>query len=239
MATPLARLLLHRGVDVTQPELQRVVDGAEPGPSLLRRLAPVLGLHAADLFVVAGLEVPEDLAPLAARDESRVERVVRHAVLLGPDQRHRLRQLVRSLPQVDRWQPVEDVRSYEQYEPGPGALVLRMLHSRNLSWVSSAKLLFGLTRTGPLAASTIGAIGHGRKKLTPELVAAFATVLGIPPDDLAALTGTELPGEPRPPHRAAADLAELIWELRRLTAEQTDRVLEEAMSMPSEAGGAR
>jgi hypothetical protein len=37
-----------------------VLAGAEPLP---RQLAPVLGLHAADLFLFAARAVPDDLAP--------------------------------------------------------------------------------------------------------------------------------------------------------------------------------
>lgn len=37
------------------------------------------------------------------------------------------------------------------------------------------------------SASTYGMVGHGRKELTPDLLADFATVLGIPADDLAVL----------------------------------------------------
>jgi hypothetical protein len=40
-----------------------VIDGALPGDSLLRALAPALGFHAADLFVVADVPLPDDLLP--------------------------------------------------------------------------------------------------------------------------------------------------------------------------------
>ncbi|MFC9293805.1 hypothetical protein ACFTWH_35965 [Streptomyces sp. NPDC057011] len=42
------------------------------------------------------------------------------------------------------------------------------------------------------SAATYGQVGHGRVELTPDLVADFATVLGIRADDLAALTGIAL-----------------------------------------------
>ena len=68
----LARLLRARWHDVEtlagaedlpEWELAAVVDGAKPSPWLLHRLAPALGWHASDLFVIAGLSLPEDLAP--------------------------------------------------------------------------------------------------------------------------------------------------------------------------------
>ena len=69
----LAQLASHRQLDVVdlsrsagipQHELRAVFDGAVPGPSLLRRLAPALRLHVADVFVIAEVVVPDDLAPL-------------------------------------------------------------------------------------------------------------------------------------------------------------------------------
>lgn len=41
-----------------------MIDGALPSGSQLRALAPALGFHAADLFVIADVPLPEDLAPL-------------------------------------------------------------------------------------------------------------------------------------------------------------------------------
>src|SRR5690242_11678994 len=51
---------------VPEAQIVSVLGGAEPAPTLLRGLAPVLGMHRSDLFVVAGLPVPDDLAPLDA-----------------------------------------------------------------------------------------------------------------------------------------------------------------------------
>src|SRR5688572_5289702 len=57
------RAELARAADVAGPALAAVInDGAEPHPELVRRLAPVLGIHSADMFVLAGLPVPTDLA---------------------------------------------------------------------------------------------------------------------------------------------------------------------------------
>ncbi|GHK02390.1 hypothetical protein SY2F82_41870 [Streptomyces sp. Y2F8-2] len=48
--------------DVSEPELLSLLRGGAPRPSLLRRLAPALRLHTADLFVIAGAEVPGALS---------------------------------------------------------------------------------------------------------------------------------------------------------------------------------
>lgn len=209
-------------------------DGVVPSPSLLRRLAPALRLHVADLFVIAGVAVPEELAPLDANARVWVRRLVGRAVYLSPEHRRRLLRLVRSLPQWDRTQPVPPPQKREQYEPGFGAVLVRMLGNRNLDWSGGVWALGLLTRHLYLSAATIGMVGHGRKELTPDLLVGFATVLGIPADDLAAITGIEPAGDISPPNPAAAEVAELIWEVRRLTADQVRQVCDEAESMRQE-----
>ncbi|MER5934245.1 hypothetical protein [Streptomyces sp. NPDC002054] len=49
---------------------------------LLRRLATVLGFHAVDLCVLAGLAVPDDMAPLDATAERWVPYVMMDVVHL-------------------------------------------------------------------------------------------------------------------------------------------------------------
>jgi hypothetical protein len=215
---------------ITEPEIQTVLDGMAPSPSLLRRLAPALNLHTADLFVIAGVAVPDDLAPLDSKGGGWIPQLVGHAMRLAPERRGQLRQFVRSLPQHDRTAPTPTPPVYEQYPPSFGAVLVRMLANRNLNWSCSAKTLFHLTSLR-LAASTIGAVGHGRKALTPDLLVGFATVLGIPADGLAALTGIELPDGTPSQKTTAVGIAELIWDLRRLTADQVRQVRDKAESM--------
>ncbi|MEU8943679.1 hypothetical protein AB0C97_37465 [Streptomyces goshikiensis] len=105
-----------------------------------------------------------------------------------------------------------------------------MLGNRNLNWTASAKTLYHLTGR-LLAAATIGAIGHGRKEITPGLLADFATLLGIPTRDLAALTGIEPPDQTPPQNPAAADVAELIWDIRHLTAAQVQHISDKAKAL--------
>ncbi len=105
-----------------------------------------------------------------------------------------------------------------------------MLGNRNLNWTASAKTLYHLTGR-LLAAATIGAIGHGHKEVTPDLLADIATVLGIPSSDLAAMTGTKPPHQTLPPHPATADVAELIWNIRHLTATQIQHINDKARAL--------
>jgi hypothetical protein len=142
----------------------------------------------------------------------------------------------RSLPQHDRTQPVPVPKSYEQYPPGFGAVLMRMLGNRNLNWWQSAETFTRLTGGRLyLSAATVGAVGRDVSRLTPDLLAGFAIVLGIPASDLAALGEVRLPDGGAPAYSVPAEMAVLIWEVRRLTAEQVRGVLDEANSMSLEA----
>ncbi|SEE98375.1 hypothetical protein SAMN05216489_09381 [Streptomyces sp. 3213] len=236
----LARLAGHRRLDIAglsssaeipEPELRAVYEGMAPSPALLRRLAPVLRLHAADLFVIADLPVPDGLAPLDPRAAGLVVGLLKDAVVLPPEHRRRLRRLAGSLPQENRTEPVRTPRAYERFERGPGGVLIRMAGNRNLSWTGIAQTFLILTGRY-WAASTYGAVGHGRKELTPDLLADFATVLGVPADTLSVLTGVDVPDVPPPRCPAAVDAAELLWDIRRLTVDQVRQVAGAARVTP-------
>lgn len=66
----LARLLAQRGTDaaslssssaIAESEIRAVLDGGRASEALLHALAPALGLHVADLFVIANVPLPDDL----------------------------------------------------------------------------------------------------------------------------------------------------------------------------------
>jgi hypothetical protein len=76
----LARLLRHRGTDITwlsascgvgEPEIRSVLDGAPPDESQLHALAPALGFHRAFDNYVLGLVVRalDDLGYAPGEDE--------------------------------------------------------------------------------------------------------------------------------------------------------------------------
>lgn len=82
-----------------------------------------------------------------------------------------------------------------------------------------------------VAASTLHSISRNRTVLKPAWLAGFATVLGIPAADLAALTGID-PPEPLPPDDPPADdMAKLLWACRRLTIDQIDTLRLAAKAM--------
>ncbi|MEU2671524.1 hypothetical protein ABZ622_22180 [Streptomyces sp. NPDC007164] len=196
---------------------------------LLRRLAPTLGFHAVDLFILAGRAVPNDLAPLDATAAKWAASMVTDAVRLSEAGRCELLQLIRSLPQEER-------RSSFAPKPlvplvgGPGSWAIRMLQYRNLNWMGIARALAFVTPTY-LSAATYGVIGSGRKELTPGLVTDLAALLGIDACELAALTGVSLRKMPPPPSPEAMDAAVLLWEARRLSAVQALNVSELTRSL--------
>lgn len=221
---------LSRLAGASEPELLSLFHGGAPSPSVLRRLAPALGLHTADLFVIAGVDVPDDLTPVDTSAGWRVPGLVRHAVALPPEKRAALRRFAASLPREEHTQPVPKLPLHEQYPAGPGALLMRMARNRNLDWSAAARTF--LVVTGRYwSPATYGGVGHGHTRLTPELLGDFSTVLGVPVGDLAALTGVALPGASSNPGSAAADVAELIWEVRHLAASQLRQVSDRAESM--------
>ncbi|GGR77367.1 hypothetical protein GCM10010169_22020 [Micromonospora fulviviridis] len=239
----LMRLAELRGVDVSslasraavpEPVITAVLDGGEPDPSLLCRLAPALGLHASDLFVIAGQRVSDDLAPLDPAAASNLGSLSWSLTYL-PRAVPELHQLVRSLPQQPRpQQPPARTPQYQQYPNSAGGPILRLLHNRNLNWLGSSKYLFGIGRRDVLSASTIGMIGRGTKTLTPDLLVGFAAFLDISSGHLSTLTGIDLAGDHSPAHPDAAEAAQLIWNARRLTAGQLQRVRDRAHAIRHE-----
>ncbi|MEV6400918.1 hypothetical protein AB0M39_40105 [Streptomyces sp. NPDC051907] len=223
--TDLARL-----VDVSESELLALYRRGTPGQSLLRRLAPSLGLHTADVFAIAGGEVPADLAPVDTEAGLHVPYLLKHAVALSPEQRGALRQFVASLPQKEHVQPVPSPPAYEQYPDGPGAVLMRLARTRNLSWSALAKTFYWVTGRY-WAAATYGGVGRGTTPLTPELLADFSAVLDIPAADLTLLTGVALPDESSATESAVAGLAELIWDVRHLTESQLLQAIDVAESL--------
>lgn len=234
----LARLLERRGLDArslpgTGSELRAALAGAVPGRPLLCRLATALGMHVPDLYLVAGMEVPPDLAPLDAGAGPQAARLVWQAGQLPQGRQGELLDFARSLPQHGRAEPFPPPRAYEQYPPGFGGMLARMLATRNLDWMSSVRVLYAVSLGRVYwSAATVGLVGRGRKEVTPALVAVFAAALGIPAGDLAAIGGIGLPADPGMPlSPSAGAMAELTWEARRLTAGQLKAVHGKAEAM--------
>jgi len=82
-----------------------------------------------------------------------------------------------------------------------------------------------------LSGSTYMHIGYGRTSLRLYWVVGFVTALGVPPGDLAAITGIELPDEPLRDDPVASETAELLWNLRHLSGAQARHVLDVAKAM--------
>lgn len=147
--------------------------------------------------------------------------LVRAAIGLSPEGKLDLLDFVKSLPRSPRVHSVSPPKRYEQYPPGFGGTLVRLLANRNLNWESSVRILLLVTEGRVyLSAATIGQVGRGQIAISSDLFSGIAAILGIPADDLAILGGVNLrTGEP-PAQSVAAYVAALVWEVRSLTAEQ-------------------
>ncbi|MEV4764047.1 XRE family transcriptional regulator [Micromonospora chokoriensis] len=224
---------LLRAAEVDQSGIEAAFDGEVSGPSALRRLAPVLGVHPADLFILAGLDVPSDLAPCAAPAGSILDHLVKTALRLPIEQREQLLGAARSMPLPEPAAPI--VWEPDRFPHGPGAVIVRLLRNRNLNSLNSAKVLYRLAGIGPLSAATINLVGLGRKELSPELLSGFATVLSYRVEDLAALIDIGLPQAFPPADTASRQVAELIWEVRHLSADQLHALQEKLVPVADPA----
>ncbi|MFI5807902.1 hypothetical protein [Streptomyces sp. NPDC051561] len=243
----LARLLAHRRLGARElavrtgtavAAVRDVLTGTTPAsPALLRRLGPVLGWEPLDLFILAGLPVPEDLTPLDAEAGRPTARIVMDGMHLPPAVRQELLRHMRALPQRERRSPFTPKHLELAHPEEPGGQLIRMFLYRNLSWQDLAHVMYVVTPSY-LSASTYGMVGAGRAHLTPRLVTDFATLLGHDPTELAAVTDVPLPtapfSPPPPATPAAHDAVALLREARRLSALQADQVAGLARSLRAE-----
>jgi hypothetical protein len=234
----LARLLEHRALEagdlaaaagVPESDLRAALAGAEPSEAALRGLGPALGLHASDLFLIAGQPVPDDLAP-AGRGGS-VDSLVWTIVYVPPIGR-RVRDMVLQASSEAAATPLPEDRRPPEYgrwsRPGFGALLLRLFGNRNMSVLDAVKVLLSVAGFGPWSAATLSLVGQGRKEVSGELLAACSVVLGIALGDLAALAGMATPEPGRRTAPTAAEAVAVIWAARGLTAERIEHIYEQS-----------
>jgi hypothetical protein len=218
--------VLTRDAGLSGAELAAVVnDGVVPSPDLVRRLAPALEIHTADLFVVAGLPVPDDLASAWPTSPWNIGSIVQAAIGMNTDQRRQLQALVRSLPAVPRTgaAPADD-------DPDtPAALLLRLLRNRNIS-PYNARILHAVGDGPYVSDATIAGLA-GRVVITAQYVTAFAHLLGYQPSDVVALTGVGPVVKDAQVHPASAELAALAWQARRLSSGQLGDVMAAARTI--------
>lgn len=241
----LARLMERRGLDVTAlagqagvPEagLRAVLGGEPPDQGQLRRLAPALGMHKADLLAIAWEDVPEDLMPLDRRAGGMsLCHLAGHAARLPPGQVRELRERVRRMPQEQR--PRLDPPAWASRQPKrtPSGILLRLLANRNLAtsagyaiWAVSGRVLSGITPA---------AHGYHGKKLTREELADYICVLDISAADMSLVTGASLPGQVPGRLPGTTETARLIWDVRRLTVHQARDIGQTARSYREQPAG--
>ncbi|WP_217230615.1 hypothetical protein [Streptomyces anulatus] len=215
----LARLA--RGLDVSPPPKH------PPSEVYLHDLAVRAGLRDPDVFLVAGLPLPEGTLDLEGTAGGWVPSLVQHALALSPADRRRLRTRARAA--AGRPRPARTLER-PPAEPGPqglGSLLVHMLALRNLSPSAVAEtmcLMSGVCK----AASTIRMVRDGVKELDAELLGGFAAVLGVPVAVLAALSGVSAPAQSAGPSPEVVDVAALIWEVRHLTEQEVRELADSA-----------
>ena len=210
---------LATDADVSPDELDAVLKGAEPVPDTVRRLGPALGFRTGDMFVIAGLPVPQELASAWPTSPWNVGSIIKLATRIGAHQLGRLDELVRSLPVLQPTGPAPA----DDYPELPGALMLRLLRNRNIR--PNAQILH-LVGGGPYVSnSTVAMLGPGKVVITPQYVTAFAHLLGYPPKDMVALAGVGPADTDQPTHPASAELAALAWNARQLSSDQLTHVV--------------
>ena len=211
---------LSSATGIPEYELRSVVSGVPPLASQLDVLAPALGFHVDDIYVIAGVPVPESRTCRRPSAGSAIASLVKITMALPSDPRNRVHRMIDQLPSEPRECASDPLRTYDQAELGFGAILVNLLcDNRNLHSVTAAAKTLAVVTDGRvfLAASTIHGIGRGRVPLTPTLVAGFATTLGIAADDLAAMSGVGLPDPSWPDDPLATEMAGLLWKCRRLT----------------------
>ncbi|NUT35331.1 MAG: XRE family transcriptional regulator [Hamadaea sp.] len=210
-----------RDCGVPAAELAALVQGTEPSPATLRALGPALGIPAADMFVIASLPVPDDLASAWRTSPWDVGTIIELAAGMPAARIARLNELIRSLPEQPRTQPPPT----DTYPEGPGALLLRLLMNRNIR-PYNAKILYAVGGGPYVSDATVGQLGPGRVVLTAQYVTAFAHLLGYAPEDMVAITGVGPVLTEQAVHPAAAEIAAVAWNARRLTSDQIADVRE-------------
>jgi hypothetical protein len=184
------------------------------------KLAPALDIHTADLFVIAGLPVPDDLASAWPTSPWDVSSILRTALRMNAEQRSRLEALVRSLAV----QPRSESAPADDFPDTPGALLVRLLRNRNIRPYNAS--ILKAVGDGPYVSdSTIAGLGAGRVAITPQHVTAFAYLLGYLPGDVVALTGIGPVAEGAKARPAHAEIAVLAWQARQLGSEQLSEVM--------------
>lgn len=118
--------------------------------------------------------------------------------------------------------------------PGPRGLVplVRMLALRNLNWTRAAEVLYLMSGVD-LSAATIGSVGRERREVDGELLAGLAVVLGVPVSVLGSLTDMPVEDTGPKPSPQTADVAELLWDIRGLTASQVRHLAATAVDLRS------
>jgi hypothetical protein len=215
--TFLRLLAAHRGV---------------PVPEDPATLAPVLGIRAADLLVMAGRGVPAALMPADADAKGVVAEVLWHAPGLTAADFDDMRAYARALPRVP--DPVGRRPAPPPSDGSFGALFQRLMDIRNLNVPGLARLMYA-------PQSRIRRLVGNQFQLGQRWVPTFAAALDLRPDDLGALAGSPLSADAPelPEYELVVVRGLLAWELTPLTGLQIGELLHRVGQRRACANGSR
>ena len=209
--------------EFSKDELLAAQAGEHSTVEFCRRLAERVGMQSHDMFLIAGLDIPEDALYFDEEASRQLPQLVKSALVLSTSGRQRMRDCARSLAGVPQTSSSKKKRFIERCPGNFGALFVQMLALRNMGWTSAAKVMYLMSGVY-LSAATIGAIGRGVKELDPELLEGFAAVFGLPVGVLFSLTGIQQNTESRRRKDGVIETAALLWDVRHLTADQVRKV---------------
>jgi hypothetical protein len=220
------------------PEVLAANAAGAPLTETLPGLAESLGMRKLDLFIVAGLDIPDDELPFHTNASSTLPRLVNRALALDEPSRQRLRDAARSLSVLPPSEPCRQSPLHrpggDPYPLGTGSLFARMIALRNMSSPAFAQALLKMSGVW-LAVSCVDGMVRGLRVYDAKLVIGLAAVLGMPARVLATLMDVDFGIEDHEHSPENRDVAALLWEVRQLTAEQVAGLIDLAGQLEAPA----
>jgi len=207
-----------------QADVESFLGGGVIQDDVIARMAEVLDMDLADFYAASEMAIPGCLTPVDAAASDSVAALAQLAMKASADDVRRMRVMAGGLSSPDCSQddrPPEEVR----YR-GDGAIVIRMLQNRNLSFGGMAYAVLPMSGLY-LSPSTYAMIRAGRRPIKPVELNVFAVTLGIPPGKLAALVGLELADVMHPATELQQEVARLMVDVRRLDKAQIRSIIQE------------
>lgn len=187
---------LADGAGCRREDVESFLRGGVVQNDVMTGMAEALKIDIADFYAASEMTIPDCLAPADATASDSVAAMAQLALRISVDGVRRMRAMAAEFSSLDC--PKGDHRREGTRYHGDGAIIIRMLQNRNLSFGGMAYGVLPMSGLH-LSASTYAMIRAGRRPLQAGELNSFAIALGIPLGKLAALVGLEAPDVMRPP----------------------------------------